>query len=200
MELASRSLTRVTLGLGGNDAAIVLKDAILDDIHLDRLFAGIYDTTGQVCINAKRVFVHRSRVDNVVGGLSERLGKIKLGYGLDAHTTMGPLPSPTQERFVEQLIQKAKYAYAQVLAFGELPGGELEGGNSVRPAIVVAPDIGLRVVTEEQLGPVIPSPPSAANKRRARLPTIAEPLCVGSEADDTQNSKKPTNLMRDRLE
>ena len=39
MELASASLTRVTLELGGNDAAIVLKDAILDDVHLDRLFA-----------------------------------------------------------------------------------------------------------------------------------------------------------------
>ena len=54
MELASASLTRVTLELGGNDAAVILKDAILDDTHLDRLFAAIYDTTGQICMNAKR--------------------------------------------------------------------------------------------------------------------------------------------------
>ena len=39
MELASAALTRVTLELGGNDAAIILKDAIIDDTHLDRLFA-----------------------------------------------------------------------------------------------------------------------------------------------------------------
>src|SRR5580698_2863237 len=70
MELASHSLTRITLELGGNDAAIILKDAILDDVHLDRLFAAIYDTTGQICMNAKRLFVHRSRVDEVVTGLS----------------------------------------------------------------------------------------------------------------------------------
>ena len=40
--------------------------------------------------------------------------------------------------------------------FGELPGGDIEGGNFVRPAIVVNPDPTLRVVTEEQFGPVIP--------------------------------------------
>src|SRR5690348_7587164 len=66
MELASTSLTRVTLELGGNDAAVFLEDAIIDDTHLDRLYAAIYDTTGQICMNAKRVFVHRSRLDEVV--------------------------------------------------------------------------------------------------------------------------------------
>src|SRR5215471_6909776 len=83
MEMASGSLTRVTLELGGNDAAIILKDAVLDDTHLDRLFAAIYDTTGQICMNAKRVYAHRSRVDEVVNGLAARLKKVKLGYGLD---------------------------------------------------------------------------------------------------------------------
>ena len=156
MELASQSLTRVTLELGGNDAAIVLQDAILDDTHLDRLFAAIYDTTGQICMNAKRIYVHESRFDEVINGLSARLQKVKLGYGLDADTTMGPLHSPAQKKFVDQLIKEAKDAGAKVLEFGELPGGDLAGGNFVRPAIVVNPDPKLRVVTEEQFGPVIP--------------------------------------------
>ncbi|MFT4306519.1 MAG: aldehyde dehydrogenase family protein, partial [Microbacterium sp.] len=81
MEMAARSLTRVTLELGGNDAAVLLEDAIIDDTHLDRLYAAIYDTTGQICMNAKRVFVHRSR--------------------LDEGTTMGPL---------HQSAQKASFA------------------------------------------------------------------------------------------
>ncbi|HEY1307532.1 MAG TPA: aldehyde dehydrogenase family protein [Vicinamibacterales bacterium] len=156
MELASASLTRVTLELGGNDAAVILKDALLDDTHLDRLFAAIYDTTGQICMNAKRVYVHASRIDEVVKGLSARLGKVKLGYGLDADTTMGPLHSPAQKTFVEELVQEAKNAGANVLEFGELPSGEMAGGNFVRPAIVVGPDPKLRIVTEEQFGPVIP--------------------------------------------
>ena len=159
MELASASLTRVTLELGGNDPAVILKDAILDDTHLDRLFAAIYDTTGQICMNAKRVYVHASRIDEVVSGLSSRLQKAKLGYGLDAGTTMGPLHSPAQKKFVDALIQEAKESGANVLEFGELPGGDMKGGNFVRPAIVVNPDPKLRVVTEEQFGPVIPIMP-----------------------------------------
>jgi acyl-CoA reductase-like NAD-dependent aldehyde dehydrogenase len=156
MEMGSASLTRVTLELGGNDAAIILKDAILDDTHFDRLFGAIYDTTGQICMNAKRLYVHRSRMDEVVNGLSARLQKTKLGYGLDKDTTMGPLHSPAQKKFVDELIAEAKASGAKVLEFAELPGGDMKGGNFVRPAIVINPDPKLRVVTEEQFGPVIP--------------------------------------------
>ena len=156
MEMASKSLTRVTLELGGNDAAVFLEDAILDDTHLDRLFAAIYDTTGQICMNAKRVYVHRSRMDELVAGLEERLQKVVLGYGLDEGTTMGPLHQSAQKAFVEDIIQEAKDAGADVREYGELPGGDLEGGNFLRPALVIDPDPQLRVVTQEQFGPVIP--------------------------------------------
>jgi acyl-CoA reductase-like NAD-dependent aldehyde dehydrogenase len=169
MELASHSLTRVTLELGGNDAAILLKDAILDDVHLDRLFAAIYDTTGQICMNAKRLFVHRSRVDELVRGLSARLQKVKLGYGLDPGTTMGPLHSPAQKAFVDSLIKEAKDAGCQVLEFGELPAADMKGGNFVRPAIVVNPNLNLRVVTEEQFGPVIPVIPFETEDDAVRM-------------------------------
>ena len=155
-EMAAKTLTRVTLELGGNDPALILDDAILDDTHLDRLFAGIYDTTGQICMNAKRVYVHRSRMQEVVDGLSARLERTRLGYGLDPETTMGPLHQAAQKRFVEELIAEAKASGAEVREFGELPGGELAGGNFIRPAIVVDPSPDLRVVTEEQFGPVIP--------------------------------------------
>jgi acyl-CoA reductase-like NAD-dependent aldehyde dehydrogenase len=169
MELASHSLTRVTLELGGNDAALLLKDAILDDVHLDRLFAAIYDTSGQICMNAKRLFVHKSRVEEVVEGLSARLQKVKLGYGLDKATTMGPLHSPAQKTFVDSLIKEAKDSGAEVLEFGELPGGDMQGGNFVRPAIVVNPNLNLRVVTEEQFGPVIPVIPFETEEEAVRM-------------------------------
>jgi acyl-CoA reductase-like NAD-dependent aldehyde dehydrogenase len=156
MAMASSSLTRVTLELGGNDAAIILADAPLDDAHLDRLFHAIYDTTGQICMNAKRIYVHRSREQEVIDGLSARLSEVVLGYGLDEGTSMGPLHSPAQKTFVDDLIDEAKNSGATVLEFGELPTGDLAGGNFVRPAIVVDPDPKLRVVTEEQFGPVIP--------------------------------------------
>jgi len=169
MEMASKSLTRVTLELGGNDAAVFLEDAIIDDTHLDRLFAAIYDTTGQICMNAKRVYVHRSRLDEVVDGLTARLEKTKLGYGLDEGTTMGPLHSPVQKAFVDELIEEAKEAGADVREFGELPGGDLAKGNFVRPAIVVDPDPNLRVVTYEQFGPVVPVLPFDTEEEAVRM-------------------------------
>ena len=157
MEMASKSLTRVTLELGGNDAAVVLEDAILDDTHLDRLYAAIFDTTGQICMNAKRVYVHRSRMDELVEGLSERLDKAVIGYGLDEGTTMGPLHSPAQKAFVAEIIEEAKDAGADVREFGALPTDPaLQGGNFLRPALVIDADPALRVVTQEQFGPVIP--------------------------------------------
>jgi acyl-CoA reductase-like NAD-dependent aldehyde dehydrogenase len=157
MEMASKSLTRVTLELGGNDAAIFLDDAVLDDTHLDRLYAAVFDTTGQICMNAKRVYVHRSRLDELVTGLSARLDNVVIGYGLDAGTTMGPLHSPNQKAFVADLIEEARAAGADVREFGTLPAdAELQGGNFLRPALVINPDASLRVVTEEQFGPVIP--------------------------------------------
>jgi acyl-CoA reductase-like NAD-dependent aldehyde dehydrogenase len=169
MEMASKTLTRVTLELGGNDAAVFLDDAVLDDTHLDRLYAAIYDTTGQICMNAKRVFVHRSRMDELVAGLEARLQQAKLGYGLDEGTTMGPLHQPAQKAFVEEIIQEAKDAGADVREFGELPDGELAGGNFLRPAIVIDPDPQLRVVTQEQFGPVIPIIPFDDEDEAVRL-------------------------------
>ena len=157
MEMAAKSLTRVTLELGGNDAAVMLEDAIVDDTHLDRLYAAIFDTTGQICMNAKRVYVHCSRLDEVVAGLSARLEKAVIGYGLDEGTTMGPLNSSAQKAFVAEIIEEAKSSGADVREFGTLPTDpELAGGNFLRPAIVVDPDPSLRVVTQEQFGPVIP--------------------------------------------
>ena len=70
---------------------------------------------------------------------SSRLQKTKLGYGLDKDTTMGPLHSPAQKKFVDELIAEAKASGAKVLEFGELPGGDMKGGNFVRPAIVIDP-------------------------------------------------------------
>jgi acyl-CoA reductase-like NAD-dependent aldehyde dehydrogenase len=169
MQMGATTLTRVTLELGGNDPAVFLSDAIIDDEHLDRLYAAIFDTTGQICMSAKRVFVHRSRLDEVVNGLAARCEKAVLGYGLDEGTTMGPLNSPAQKAFVDEIIEEAKDAGADVREFGELPGGDLAGGNFVRPTLVIDPALSLRVVTQEQFGPVIPIIPFDDEDEAVRL-------------------------------
>jgi acyl-CoA reductase-like NAD-dependent aldehyde dehydrogenase len=154
--IAASAVTPVTLELGGNDAAIIFDDAQLDTVSLDRLFSSIFDTSGQICMNAKRIYVHESRKDELLAGLRERLAGVKLGHGLDEGVTHGPLHTARQAEWVSALISEARDAGATVEQFGDLPDGELADGHFVLPSLVIDPDPSLRIVTEEQFGPAIP--------------------------------------------
>jgi acyl-CoA reductase-like NAD-dependent aldehyde dehydrogenase len=157
MAMASESLTRVTLELGGNDPALVLADAVLDDDAVMRLFTGTFDSTGQICMAAKRIYVHRSRYDEVVDGLSTVLSSTRLGHGLDEGVTMGPLHSPRQKDYVQELVAQARESGAEVREFGEAAEGQdISRGNFLRPSLVLDPRDDARVVVEEQFGPTIP--------------------------------------------
>ena len=170
MEMASHSLTRVTLELGGNDAAIILEDAVLDDDHLDRMFGAIFDTTGQICMNAKRLYVHRSRDGRARGRAVRPAGEggARPRPGRGHHD--GPAP-PARPEGVRRGDHRGGEGFRRrrCCEFGELPGGELAGGNFLRPAIVVDPDPSLRVVTQEQFGPVIPVIPFDDDADAVRL-------------------------------
>ncbi|HEY8482803.1 MAG TPA: aldehyde dehydrogenase family protein [Spirillospora sp.] len=157
MEMAAPSLTRIALELGGNDPGIVLADADLGDESMRRLFSGTFDSTGQICMALKRLYVHRSRYEEVVEGLAELLAATRLGHGLDEHVTMGPLHSARQVAFVRELVAQAREAGAEVREFGEpVDGADLSRGNFLRPSLVLDPPDDARVVTEEQFGPTLP--------------------------------------------
>ena len=157
MELAASSLTRVALELGGNDPALVLADARLDDAAFDAMMSGIFDSTGQVCMAAKRLYVHRSRVDDVIDGLGARLSAARLGHGLAEGVTMGPLHHPRQKTYVEELLADARARGAEVREYGEAaPGEDLSVGNFMRPSLVLGAPEDSRLVAEEQFGPTIP--------------------------------------------
>jgi acyl-CoA reductase-like NAD-dependent aldehyde dehydrogenase len=157
MAMASESLTRVTLELGGNDPALVLADAVLDDDAIMKLFTGTFDSTGQICMAAKRIYVHRSRYDEVVDGLSSVLSTMKLGHGLVEGVTMGPLHSARQKEYVLELMAQARESGAEVREFGEAAeGADISRGNFLRPSLVLDPRDDARVVVEEQFGPTLP--------------------------------------------
>jgi acyl-CoA reductase-like NAD-dependent aldehyde dehydrogenase len=152
MGMAAESLTRVQLELGGNDPALVLADAELDADAIHRLGIGAFLTTGQVCMAMKRLYVHRSRYDEVVEGLAGELEATRLGPGLDPDTTMGPLHTARQRDFVAELVDEARGKGAEVREFGE----GAEGGQFLKPSLVLDPPADARVVTEEQFGPTLP--------------------------------------------
>lgn len=157
MAMAAGSLTRVTLELGGNDPGIVLTDADLGPASMQRLFSGVFDSTGQICMAAKRLYVHRSRYDEVVDGLSGILASTRLGHGLDERVTMGPLHSRRQLEYVQELVAQARASGAEVREFGApIDGADISRGNFLRPSLVLDPSDDARVVTEEQFGPTLP--------------------------------------------
>jgi acyl-CoA reductase-like NAD-dependent aldehyde dehydrogenase len=157
MEMCASNLARVTLELGGNDPAILLDDVALNDEAFGRLVNAGFLTTGQVCMAAKRIYVHRSRFDEVVDGMSKVLANYRIGHGLDPQTNMGPLNSAAQRDFVVQLRQEAEAAGAEVREFGTLSNEAAAGnGHFLRPALVLDPDASLGIVTQEQFGPLLP--------------------------------------------
>ncbi len=157
MSMAAETLTRVALELGGNDPAIVLADADLGPEAMQRLFSGVFDSTGQICMAAKRLYVHRARYGEVVEGLYRLLADTRLGHGLDDGVTMGPLHSARQVDFVRQLTTQARELGAEVLESGEAADdADLSRGNFLRPSLVLDPPDHADVVVEEQFGPTIP--------------------------------------------
>jgi acyl-CoA reductase-like NAD-dependent aldehyde dehydrogenase len=157
MAMASQSLTRVALELGGNDPALVLADADLSGDALQRLFSGTFDSTGQICMATKRLYVHRSRYEEVVEGLSGILAAQRLGHGLDEGVTMGPLHQARQKEYVLELLDQARASGAEVREFGEAAeGADISVGNFLRPSLVLDPADDARVVAEEQFGPTLP--------------------------------------------
>ena len=156
MSMAAESLTSVLLELGGNDAVLILDDAELTEENMDELFGGVYGSTGQICMNAKRIYVHTSKKQQLIDELTSRLQTVQLGSASEPDTTMGPLHQKSQLDYVAELVQDAKDSGAEVQEFGELPSGEWSDGNFMRPSLVIEPDPSSRVVQEEQFGPTIP--------------------------------------------
>jgi acyl-CoA reductase-like NAD-dependent aldehyde dehydrogenase len=155
MEIAAQSVTSVTLELGGNDPAIILDDADLDEAAFGRLAGATFMTTGQVCMAVKRLYVPRRRFDEVVDGLRNAVESTRVGPGLDPEATMGPLNTARQRDYVAALCTEARRGGAEVLELGEYIADSREG-NYMLPALVLDPARELRIVTEEQFGPALP--------------------------------------------
>jgi len=152
MASASRSLRRVTLELGGNDAGIILPDTRIEPL-LEPLFWGCFINAGQTCAALKRLYVHESQYDEVVTKLAEHVSKIPVGNGLDARTLIGPISNRMQLQKIEDLVSDAKARGARIVT-----GGKRLSGRGFSYALTVIADATdeMRVVAEEQFGPVIP--------------------------------------------
>ncbi len=175
MAMAARNLAHVTLELGGNDAGIVLEDAELDAAAFKRMAMGTFLSSGQVCMALKRLYVHQSRYDEVATGFTAAASEYVVGDGLDPAVTMGPLNNQRRQEAIREMVAEARSRGAEVREVGTVAdAGVFARGYFHRPSVVLTTDHGLRVVREEQFGPVLPIIPFREEREAIRLANDSE--------------------------
>lgn len=159
MKAASETIKKMTLELGGNDAAIVLDDFdVNDERALRRMVISNFLTAGQICMIAKRIYVHRSIYDAFVEKYIEAANKwIRVGDPFHPDVTVGPVNNKNQVKYVQGLVKDAESKGAKVIKLGKILNPELmDNGYFLQPTLVLGADFHDPIVVEEQFGPTVP--------------------------------------------
>jgi len=152
MQNAAGNLKRLTLELGGNDAGIVLPD--VDPKKFARKIFGVgFHNNGQTCACLKRLYVHETIYEELCAQLAELAKNVIVGDGLDPETDLGPLQNKAQLDYIEELVVDARSHHGRILAGGHPIRVD---GYFFKPTIIADVTDGIRVVDEEQFGPVLP--------------------------------------------
>ena len=152
MESAARDLKRLTLELGGNDAAIVMPDVDVDAIAPE-IFNGAFSNSAQICVATKRLYVHEAVYDRLRDRLHELAREAKIGDGSQQGTEFGPIQNAPQFQRVKELLADAERSGLRLLQGSDVPK---TNGYFVPLTIVDDPPEGSRVVREEAFGPILP--------------------------------------------
>ena len=152
METASKDLKRVTLELGGNDAAIIMPDVDVEKVA-QQLFFGAFFNSAQICIATKRMYIHADIYDALRDKLHQLAKEASVGDGSEQGIMFGPVQNAPQYRRVMALIDEARAEGLTLLEGADVPGG---GGFFIPITLVDNPPEDSRVVTEEAFGPVLP--------------------------------------------
>ncbi|WP_338477476.1 aldehyde dehydrogenase family protein [Pseudomonas trivialis] len=152
MRGAAANLKRLTLELGGNDAAIVLPGTPVDEVA-EEIFQAAFLNMGQTCAALKRLYVHQSQYQEFAEALTQIAERQVVGDGLEPGVNFGPVQNLDQLELVQALVADARAQGARVLC----GGARLDRPGFFYPPTLVA-DVtdGHRLVDEEQFGPVLP--------------------------------------------
>ena len=152
MASAAGNLKRLTLELGGNDAGIVLPDVDPQAVA-GKLFAVTFHNNGQTCACLKRLYVHDSIYEPLCRELARLAREAVVGDGRREDTQLGPVQNEKQRAYVSELVEDARAGGARVLSGGRARPGP---GYFYEPTVLADVTDGMRVVDEEQFGPVLP--------------------------------------------
>jgi acyl-CoA reductase-like NAD-dependent aldehyde dehydrogenase len=152
MRGAADTLKRLTLELGGNDAGVVLPGTNIEPL-LEKLFWGCFINAGQTCAALKRLYVHESQYEDVVGKFAAFVAGVPVGDGMDPNNLIGPLTNKMQLDKLSGYVDDARARGARIVTGGVRPGGP----GFFYPLTVIADATDdMQIVREEQFGTAIP--------------------------------------------
>lgn len=151
---AASELKHVTMELGGKSPLIVFDDADLESAVGGAMLGNFY-STGQVCSNGTRVFVHKAIKDKFLSRLKERTEKIVIGEPMDEATQLGPMVSKAQRDKVLDYIGKGKAEGATLVTGGGIPNHVPGEGYYIQPTVFADVTDEMTIAREEIFGPVM---------------------------------------------
>lgn len=152
MRSSAGNLKRLTLELGGNDAAIVLDDIDIQAVA-PKLVQAIFHNNGQTCAALKRLYVPSSIYDELCEAMVDYLKDIKVGDGTDVSSQLGPVQNVRQFQIVQEFYDSAIQDGGRVLCGGKVMDRE---GYFFEPTLVADLSDGTKLVDEEPFGPIAP--------------------------------------------
>lgn len=148
--LAGKHMKRATMELGGHAPSIVFDDANLDQAATI-LAANKFRNAGQVCVAPTRFIVQEGVYQPFLEKFVAKCEALKLGNGLDADTTMGPLANDRRVAAMEGLIADAVGKGAKIATGGKRAGNK---GYFFEPTVLTDIPADARVLNEEPFGPL----------------------------------------------
>lgn len=157
MKQAADTMKKISLELGGHAPLIVFEDADIKKAIKGTL-ASKFRNCGQVCIATNRVLVHENIKDIYIKELVEEVKKLKLGYGFDETTKLGPLINKAGYEKVESHINNAIEKGATILVGGTgyHIGDNDNYGYYYNPTVLTDVTEDMKIFREETFGPVLP--------------------------------------------
>jgi acyl-CoA reductase-like NAD-dependent aldehyde dehydrogenase len=157
MTNAAQSIKGITLELGGNDAALVLKDVDLSENTIRSMAKGVYRMAGQVCMAIKRIYVPSSIADQFTELFIKAVDALVVGDGLEPGVTMGPLHTRRALERAQNLIEEAERGGGQIVRCGQIQDEAVFAqGYFMRPNVVLNLRDDSPLVAEEQFSPAVP--------------------------------------------
>jgi succinate-semialdehyde dehydrogenase len=154
MDGASKTVTRLSLELGGNAPVLIFPDADMAQLAAGAV-AAKFRNAGQVCVSPQRFLVHDRVAEAFTEQVVANVARLKVGEGLDPETNVGPMINARQRDRVEKVVSEATAAGAHAVAGGHRPSDRTRGYFFEPTVLTAVPPQG-DLFREEVFGPVLP--------------------------------------------